>query len=318
MDRLERLLRDANPVPDNTAPPESPLPDFRRMLVLRETGSAVTSDALPAVKAGNPFGRLLPAIAGAALAVLIAAAAVFALIFLPAREPAPVATEPTGDALAGDWRIAGFVTDPESRPETQVQFRLPPGWNLTRSGHDPDTPDPEFPAVTAYLFLPSTSAGAPMDSTKAAAMAYYGPIGGKYDPADCPGKGETYTELDSSRVSIPFEQGLPGAVPPRFVYRVTGASDGTLIPSFGITTQPPGNSTGPCIQYFQVRAERPGHYFILSSRSVFSSATPGWLVDAPNPVWPTFSSVREAQAFMATEDYRNLKRLIMSVTITAP
>jgi hypothetical protein len=118
-------------------------------------------------------------------------------------------------------------------------------------------------------------------------------------------------------VDVPYERGAAGSVPPRFVYRVVSGADGKLVPSLGITTRAPGTSTDSCTQYFQIRAERPGFYFMFSTYVLFSGQYPGWLVPS-NPLAQTFSTPEEAEAFMDTAEYRDIKRMFMSVTITAP
>jgi hypothetical protein len=186
---------------------------------------------------------------------------------------------------------------------------LPKGWELTDS-----LPDDDYPARTGYLSrLGPTSQGS---YSMPWLMLYYGPFGPRYDPAACAGPEETFVELDSSPVNIPYDASVPGVVPPRFVYRVATMDD-RLVASFGITTRPPSTSIDACSQYFQVRAARSGYHFSFSSYSTYVQGNPDWL----SPVQRTpveFASMEEAREFLKTDDYAILKRMFSSVTISAP
>ncbi|MBP2269298.1 hypothetical protein J3A64_004838 [Pseudarthrobacter sp. PvP004] len=259
----------------------------------------------------------MPAVAIVAATLLLVAAPLVGLLSSNLTPPQPVAPSETGTAAAEDWRLGSVSADVLRNRETVVHVRIPPGWQLDQMDNDVDSTNPDYPAVTAWLNAPSSQDGSP-GSLAAAAMVYYGPFGNRYDPAACAGTQESYTELDSSPVDVPYQRGIAGTVPPRFVYRVVSGAGGELVPSFGITTRAPGNDTDPCNQYFLVHAERPGFYFMFSSYVMFSGQHPGWLVPAVSPLAPTFSSSEEAEAFMETTAYKDVKRLFISVSITAP
>ncbi|MGX9902018.1 hypothetical protein ACW0JT_23340 [Arthrobacter sp. SA17] len=222
----------------------------------------------------------------------------------PAGSPSPTLTAPDG------WRLGGFTPDlAGTETHIHIHMLIPEGWELHR-----DTPDDDYPARTGYLY--------PVDGSNAAAsnvaqmMLYYGPFT-RYHPTACAGPEESFVELDSSPVNIPYDAAVPGTVPPRFVYRVTTTGD-RLVASFGITARPPSTSTDPCSQYFQFRAARSGYYFSFSSYNAYIEGHPGWLSPRQLPRRIEFASMDEARAFLQTNDYATLKRMFSSVTISAP
>ncbi|WP_332759654.1 hypothetical protein [Pseudarthrobacter sp.] len=180
------------------------------------------------------------------------------------------------------------------------------GWELTTGFGDED-----YPARYARLY--GMGPGKQGDLPKL--MLYYGPYGPRYDPAACAGPEESFVELDSSPVNIPYDASVPGTVPPRFVYRVTGDR---LVGSFGITTRPPSTSIDSCSHYFQVRAARAGHYFSFSTYATYINGHPGWLSPAPGTGHKEFASIEEARAYLETEEYATIKRMVTSLTISAP
>lgn len=318
MDRLDKLLRGANPVPEDAEPPHPPPMYFREMqrLLPAEPWIAGTWQA-SARPYRPPYRKLQPAVALLAATVLAAMGVLAALFFLPVRNPAPI-TPPTAEPSASDdWRLASFSPNAERWPETVVHLRIPPGWRFDTAPGDPSPGDPDYPAASGYLHV-GTEPDVLQSYPYVTAMLYYGPIGRRYDPGACLGPAETYTELDSLPVAIPFDATAAGTVPPRFVYRVVDVAGGRLAPSFGITTRAPGSSTDACHQYFQIRAERPGFYFMFSSYTGLSGDPPGWLKPYPLPLVPEFSTMEEARAFMDKPEYQVMKRVFTSITITVP
>ncbi|WP_247048775.1 hypothetical protein [Arthrobacter rhizosphaerae] len=333
MDPLERLLRDANPVSDTSDSPRDRDQQLKALLSeLRKADAApkhdrAASDAavrdpavLDPVRGGNRAAdvrgtvgrrgaprRLIPVLAVMTVVLGLAAAGFGAAVNwfsdlspAPAGSPSPTSTAPDG------WRLAGFAPNPAGS-ETHIHLMVAEGWELIDS-----LPDDDYPARTAFLH--------PVDPLQQGLvpqiMLYYGPSGPRYDPAACAGPQESFVELDSSPVNIPFDASVPGAVPPRFVYRVSTTGD-RVVASFGITTRPPSTSIDPCNQYFQIRAARAGYLFSFSSYSTYVQGNPGWL----SPVQRTpmeFSSMDAARAFLETDDYAIIKRTFSSVTISAP
>jgi hypothetical protein len=318
MDPIDELLRRANPVRDDAEPPRAPVAEFRQAQTVPPMDDRVHNKGAGSdqPRLRGPFRKLMPALAIVAATLLLVSAALVGLLSSNVMSPQPVAPPETGTAAADDWRLGSFSADVLRNGETVVHVRIPPGWQLDQADNDVDSTNPDYPAAAGYLNAPANLAGQ-SGARVTAAMVYYGQFGSRYDPAACPGPQESFTELDSSPVDVPYERGIEGTVPPRFVYRVVSSADGKLVPSFGITTRAPGTSTDPCTQYFQVRAERPGFYFMFTSYVLFSGQYPGWLVPS-NPLAHTFSTLEEAEAFMDTTEYRDIKRMFSSVTITAP
>lgn len=308
MDRIDRLLRGANPVPDDSKPPIDPAWQLRLLLLPGPDESHRSADTRP--EAGRR--RLLPAVVAIAAMLGLAVVAAFAVTTWP--HPArPVSGQSSTATWTPDgWRLTGYPASPDAGSETYVRLTIPPDWGFGWTAGDPD-----YPANGGYLFAPVPGAADGPDFTRAAVMIYYGPMGPRYDPGACGGPQESYAELDSSPVNIPYDPAAPGTVPPRFVYRVKSAGN-SFVASFGITTRPAGASIDSCSQFFQIRAARPGYYFAFSSYAVFSGANPGWVTDASGPASREFGSLEDARAFLATSTYQDIKRMFSSITVTAP
>lgn len=332
MDPLERLLRDANPVADASDSPS--YRDERLNALLSELQSAEAAskhdraasasavrdrtrggnraaDARGTVGRPGAPRRLIPVLAVMTVVLGLATAGFGAAInWFSDLSPAPAGSpSPTLTTSPDGWRLAGFAPDPAGT-ETHIHVLIPEGWELSR-----DTPDDDYPARTGYLY--PIEGSTPAMSKMPQMMLYYGPSGPRYDPAACAGPEESFVELDSSPVNIPYDASVPGTVAPRFVYRVTTTGD-RLVASFGITARPPSASTDPCSQYFQFRAARSDYYFSFSSYSAYIEGHPGWLSPRQRPARIEFASMDEAKAFLQTNDYATIKRMFSSVTISAP
>ena len=314
MDPLERLLRDANPVPNTADTPFDPGEQLESLRSeLRNTrvtsGRNQAKDVVGAARRGILPRRLIPVLAAMTLVLGLAAAGFgAAVIWLSTTSPAPVGSPSSTSTPADDWRLVGFAPGPDAS-ETRVDLKLPKGWELITS-----LPHDDYPARSGHVNLlgPTSQASFAMPQI----MIYYGPYGPSYNPAACAGPEESFVELDSSPVNIPYDASVPGTVSPRFVYRV--ANGERLVASFGITTQPPSTSIDSCNHYFQVRAARAGYFFTFSSYSTYVQGNPGWLSPVQRPATVEFGSLEEARAFLETDEYATIKRIFSSLSISAP
>lgn len=312
MDPLERLLRDANPVPETSDPPLDPDGQLKSLLSeLRNTGTSNVRDIAAKVAGAERRRRtprrLIPALAAMAVLLGLAAAGFgAALTWISPQSPTPAGTPSSTPTAEDGWRLAGFAPGPAGN-EAHIHLMVARGWELAVN-----LPSDDYPARDGWLY--------PADPSKQGILAkmllYYGPYGPRYDPAACAGPEESFVELDSSPVNIPHDASVPGTASPRFVYRVVQAD--RLVASFGITTRPPSTSIDSCNQYFQVRAARAGYYFTFSTYGTYTSGHPGWLSPVSSPASMEFASIDDARAFLETEDYATIKRMLTSLTISAP
>ena len=314
MDPMERLLRDANPVPDTSSTPFDPdeqLESLRSELRSAQVASKRERPTEVAGAAGRRSAprRLIPVLAAMTVVLGLAAAGFgAAVIWLSTTSPAPIGGPSSTSSTADDWRLVGYAPGPDAS-ETRVELKLPKGWELiTALPHD------DYPARSGHVNLlgPTNQASFAMPQI----MMYYGPYGPSYDPAACAGPDESFVELDSSPVNIPYDASVPGTVSPRFVYRV--ASGERLVASFGITTRQPSTSIDSCNHYFQVQAARTGYFFTFSSYSTYMQGNPGWLSPIQRPASVEFGSLDEARAFLETDEYATIKRIFSSLSISAP
>ncbi|MDI3213588.1 hypothetical protein [Arthrobacter sp. AL12] len=148
------------------------------------------------------------------------------------------------------------------------------------------------------------------------AQIYYGKVMPQRDPTACVATPEDYVELDSVPVDLPFNAQAPETTSPRFVYRVvTGPS---LKASLGITSRPPGSSVDGCTEFHHLESLPGGTMLIVSDHFQFSGSAAGWLSTSTTSLTPTFTSLEEARAFMATDEYLTYKRMLASVRIVQP
>lgn len=165
-----------------------------------------------------------------------------------------------------------------------LSFDLPTGWTAT-----------EVPAGTPDF--PATGVEVADEVGKKVASLYYG-TGGGLGGACGPGP-YTQTELDSAQYSAAWAQ--PDV---RFSYRIldqTSSGSGFAYQA-GLVDASSGQLQDSCLMYSVVAKAPQGKLSFANASS-----------NRPNA--PIFSSMADAQAYMATAEYSNLKAMILSLSI---
>ncbi|WP_336992268.1 hypothetical protein [Leucobacter sp. VD1] len=107
-------------------------------------------------------------------------------------------------------------------------------------------------------------------------------------------------ELDQEPLESSTELDPSGTAPVSFVYRASQLAD-RVVTSLSISNQQPQRS---CMYYNLVQL--PDGMMAFADTLQIDSAEPG-----PNPA-RTFATMDEARAFMKTEEYATLKRVLLS------
>jgi len=314
MDRIEELLESANPV----RPSNAPLIDARRELRAALDGGpalhAAGQDFVDGNRSrfsGSPRAQRpwTVAIAVAVFTALVLAAVVLAQVLAP-LQPVPPALSPsptvssTGTGSDG-WRVVRMSTmDTGGTTGPQIQIDVAPGFTTSS-----DVPNDNYDSLSLKIVRDTPT-------QDVFAQIYYGKVMPQRDPQACVATPEDYVELDSIAADVPVKRGVPGTASPRFVYRVVNGNG--LKSSFGITSLAPGTSVDGCTEYHHVDSEPDGTMLAVSDHFQFNGRVPGWLSTSMSSVTPTFASLEEARAFMATEEYRTYKRMLSSVRIIQP
>ena len=191
--------------------------------------------------------------------------------------------DPTG-VIEADWQRI-------SEPKGPVSFELPPGWRFERSETAYDEPYGIFGGVVR------NEAGTAMLTYANWAMG----LGGACTP-QLPKV--NVTELDSTPVSPAGYQaatsggGAESLVAPHFAYRLA-EFDGGVLASMALTDRQPVQGT--CMFYNLVSTTgRTG--FFTTHMQVDTNTKPG-----------LHDSRQAAEAYMQTDEYKQLKRVLLSV-----
>lgn len=314
MDRIEELLKLANPVRRSNAPRLDARAELRAALDGASATDAAGRDYLQADVSRKLWRRPVRRPWAVAIAVVIVSALVAAVVVLSQAlaplQPAPPAVTPSPSISNTDtgpdgWRVVRVAT-PTVTGTTgpQIQVDVAPGFVAMS-----DVPNESYDSLSVKIVRDGAAQGV-------FAQIYYGQVLPKRDPQACAAAPETYVELDSVPVDVPFDANTPGTVAPRFVYRVVTGT--TIRASFGITDLPPGTAVDACTEFHHLNSLPVGTMLVVSDQYQFSGQAPGWLSAVRSSMSPTFASVDEARAFMNTDEYLTYKRMLTSVRIVRP
>ncbi|MEV8338810.1 hypothetical protein [Leucobacter sp. NPDC077196] len=206
----------------------------------------------------------------------------------PTETPEPT---PTSEPTPEPWERAGDAAGP-------VSFELPPGWSLVRlpSANDDmgffqaQVVDPEG-AAQLYFSNQVTGLGGACATDMATLRI---------------------EELDSEPVEIagfvpePTDEAGAPTTDARFVYRVSNLGDGAVA-SLSLANFTPRDS---CMYYNRLL----GGTGATPSNSVVAA---DWMQVDSTSSGRVFASRAEAEAFMQTEEYATLKRILMSMRLQA-
>ena len=325
MDRIEQLIRSVNPVPDREK--NAPLNARAKLeYIMRESKQSKDQKAPPpAVGSQSPTsGRKVgwvPKAIGVGAAVALMGGAVFVANQFPQTQPPPAADpsvtgeesmspdpmtdpapeeptpeEPTPSSseqpqqtaepdAAADWET--YTT-----PSGVMAFELPPGWTVEPA---------DF--YNAEEVLAVQNASGELMATLANGML---PTGQACGPEQWP-----YTVLDSAPVDLPSVNQSPRAIDPVFSYRVLQSEP--MVASYGVTDSV-GSQTGEnCVLINALRSSGPAGIFSFANHLMVrpqsgESAVPGYRV-------LEFDTIEEAEAYQESQEYQQIKRMIMSLQV---
>lgn len=313
MDRIDELLKAANPVRPSNAPRLDAHSELRAALDGAPGLDAAGQDYVVAparIRQGKSSRRLWTAAIAVVVASLLVIAAVVLTQVMATLAPAPPAGTPSpttsGAAIGSDqWRVVRMPTTEEGGTAgPQIEIDVAPGFVVSS-----DVPNESYDSLSTKI-LPDGP------GEDVLAQIYYGKVLPQRDPQACVAVAEQYVELDSVPVDVPANSGASGTGTPRFVYRVVQGT--TLKASFGLTALAPGTASDSCTEFHHINSTPEGTTLAVSDHYQFNGLAPGWLSTATTSLTPTFASLEEARAFMATEQYRTYKRMFTSVRIVQP
>lgn len=314
MDKIDGLLEAANPVRPSNAPRLDAGAELRTALAGAPALDAAGPDFVRAGGNGIPGGRgprrpWTVGVAVAVLSALVLGAVVLTQVLTP-LQPTPPAISPSpsvSSVVTGTdkWRVVRVPTaETGGAAGPQIQLELAPGFTLSS-----DVPNESYDSMSVKIVR-----DAPTQDVLA--QIYYGKVMPQRDPQACVAAPEDYVELDSVPVDLPFNAQASEATSPRFVYRVvTGPS---LRASLGITSQPSGTSVDACTEFHHVESLPGGTLLVVSDHFQFSAHAVGWLSTSTTSLTPSFASLEQARAYMASDEYLTYKRMLASVRIVQP
>jgi hypothetical protein len=314
MDRIDELLKAANPVRPSNAPRLDARAELRTALDGAAALHVTGPDFIDRDRNRNPWNRLARrpwtvAVAVAVLSALVIAAVVLTQVLAP-LQPAPPAVSPSPSVIGtvsgpDGWRVMRLSTkETGGAAGPQIQIDVAPGFTISS-----DVPNESYDSLSIKIVRDTPT-------QDVLAQIYYGRVLPQRDPQACVATPEDYVELDSIPVDVPFKADTPGTTSPRFVYRVVKGT--RLKASFGITSLPAGTAVDGCTEYHHVESLPNGTMLTVSDHFQFNGLAAGWLSTSTTSVTPTFASLDEATAFMGTDDYQAYKRMLSSVRIIRP
>ena len=123
----------------------------------------------------------------------------------------------------------------------------------------------------------------------------------------------SYVVLDSVDVDIPY-QPTKGSVTPRFTFRALQDAD-HVTASYGLTSFPAGQNGMTCMFYNVVNGPADSPPFSFADTYQVNA---GGTEQIPNRKGAkTFPSLDAARAYMQTSEYRNVKRMVTSLKVSA-
>jgi hypothetical protein len=314
MDRIDELLKAANPVRPSNAPRLDARAELRAALDAAPALQVSGQDFVERDRNRNLRSTLARrpwtvAVTVAVLSALVIAAVVLTQVLAP-LQPAPPAVSPSPSLQATPsgtdvWRVLRLSTkEIGGATAPQIQIDVAPGFTTSS-----DVPNDSYDSLSIRIVRDTPT-------QDVLAQIYYGRVLPQRDPRACVATPEDYVELDSVPVDLPVNADTPGTTSPRFVYRVVRGAG--LQASFGITSLPAGTAVDGCTEYHHLESLPNGTMLTVSDHFQFNGLAAGWLSAATASVPPTFASLDEAKAFMATDEYQTYKRMLSSVRIIQP
>lgn len=199
----------------------------------------------------------------------------------PAPAPSTAAPSPAAEPTPPAAAWGRF-----SSPAAGLSFDVPAGWTAL----DVPAGAPGYPAAGVQV----------RDGTgKTVADLYYGVGGGR--GGSCGPEAYTATELDSAPYAAAWDSGA-GV---RFSYRVLDRTSvgGGLTYQAGLVDRDTGRLSTGCLMYSGVTAA-PGGTLTFGDRAYNT------------PDEPVFRTMADAIAYMATAEYRNLKQMVLSLSLS--
>ncbi|MDQ0634580.1 hypothetical protein QFZ40_002489 [Arthrobacter pascens] len=245
-------------------------------------GVLVSLNLGPLTSAPAPAGTSTPTpTAGSSVSPTPTATASSTPSASPAPTPAatlPVTPSEPASPPVADWRRF-------SSPSAGVSFEVPAGW----TAKDVPAGAPDYPASGIEV---SDEAG------KTVATLYYGTGGGL--GGACGPEKYTQIELDSAEYTAGWD---PNAGV-RFSYRLIDRTSvgGGFSYQAGLVDESSGRLTNSCLMYSVVHGVPRGTLYF---------ADRAW--NAPDE--PVFQTMAEATAYMSTDEYRNLKKMILTLSL---
>ncbi len=204
-------------------------------------------------------------------------------------------TAPTASASSTPTPTSDEITwDTYSTSDGAASFELPSDWSFSE-GSNPDLEKIGSSGIQLWA-----GPGEPGDSV--GVWLNYGPgLGGQGGACETP---IPYEVLDSAEMDLPVNESLQAAAP-QFVYRILSGDQ--VYPSMGINNIESGPDGTACYLVTAVRGpEALGDYNFGDA----GTSTTDWQ-DIGH--LPPFASRDEAVAFMDTDEYKTLKRIITSL-----
>ncbi|MGG5173016.1 hypothetical protein ACQR35_12715 [Pseudarthrobacter sp. J1738] len=199
---------------------------------------------------------------------------------------------PTGTATTKKYSGANGV----------VSFQYPSDWTVAPS--------------TGANGGGATGAGAVNLTVKDAAgkemakLSYGGEVGGL--GGACGPERYPYSVLDFEEMNLPYNADVPASVTPRFTYRAVEQS-GKVYGTLGLTTTTAGTDGTTCMFYNVVNGPTAtSRIYSFADVFEYSASAPA------DPALHTFNSMNEAQAYMLTPEYQQLRAMLTSLKITTP
>ncbi len=196
----------------------------------------------------------------------------------------PVATPATGPSLQG------YVS-----PDGRISFSYPAQWTVQAK---------ESNTAGAVNLAVNDASG-----KKLAELSYGNKDGGLSGSCTSP---VPYTVLDYAEVRLPYNKGFPGIITPRFAYRAM-ESGGKVLASYGLTSTVGGADGKACLIYNVVNGPQESPTYMFASGVQMTAGFSD--EDAKAAGVLVFRTMDEAIAYRNSEEYKQVKAMITSLTI---
>lgn len=198
----------------------------------------------------------------------------------------PAAATPDGEPLPNGY----------ASTDGRVSFRYPSGWKVQ--------PKPDTAPNAVNLTVHDAS------GKKLADLAYGNQGSGIGGSCTTP---VPYTVLDYAEVALPYNKDVPNSVTPRFAYRVMETGSGKVLASYGLTSTIGGADGKACLIYNVVNGQEDSPiYMFASGPQMRPDLTDAEAADQGVLV---FGSMAEAIEYRNSQEYRQVKAMITSLTI---